>query len=62
MGSSLGRLARPLGPKDVIFPVGDILASGVNAPNTCGSVSEESNPGRLVVFARSAHFWEKMRQ
>lgn len=49
-------------PNSRSFPVSDILASGVSTPNTCSSVSEKAAPGHLVVFARPAHFWEKMRQ
>lgn len=49
-------------PNSKSFPVSDILASGLSAPNTCSSVSEKAAPGHLVVFARPAHFWEKMRQ
>ena len=50
--------------KNPIFSVADILATGVNAPNACGSRSaqEKTTPGHLVVFARSKRFWEKMRQ
>lgn len=49
-------------PKNPVFSVADILSLGVKAPNTCGSTSERATPGRLVVFARPEHFWEKMRQ
>lgn len=49
-------------PKSNSFPVRDILVSGLSAPNTCGAASETAAPGHLVVFARPAHFWEKMRQ
>lgn len=49
-------------PNSKSFPVRDILASGLSTPNTCTSVSKEAAPGHLVVFARPAHLWEKMRQ
>ena len=49
-------------PKSKAFPVREILVSGLSTPNTCGSASEKARPGHLVVFARPAHFWEKMRQ
>lgn len=49
-------------PNSKSFSVADILAYGLNTPNTCSSASQKAVPGHLVVFARSAHFWEKMRQ
>jgi len=49
-------------PNSKSFPVRDILDSGLSTPNTCSSASEKAVPGHLVVFARPAHFWEKMRQ
>jgi len=49
-------------PNSKSFPVSDILSSGMSTPNTCSAVSEKAVPGHLVVFARPAHFWEKMRQ
>jgi hypothetical protein len=49
-------------PNSKSFPVMDILVSGLSTPNTCSSVSEKAAPGHIVVFARPAHFWEKMRQ
>ena len=49
-------------PNSKSFSVADILVSGLNTPNTCSLASQKAVPGNLVVFARSAHFWEKMRQ
>ncbi len=49
-------------PNSKSYPVRDILVSGLSTPNTCSSVSEKAALGHLVVFARPAHFWEKMRQ
>lgn len=49
-------------PNSKNFSVADIFASGVSAPNTCSSASQKAMPGHLVVFARPAHFWEKMKQ
>lgn len=42
------------------FSVADILASGLNT--TCSSEPQKAVPGHLVVFARPANFWERMRQ
>jgi hypothetical protein len=49
-------------PNSKSFPVADIMATGLNTPNTCSSVSQKATPGHLVVFARPMHFWEKMRE
>ena len=44
------------------FSVATIMSTGLSTPNSCGSVSKKAKPGRLVVFARPATFWEKMRR
>lgn len=49
-------------PNSNSFSVAEILSTGLNTPNTCGSSAQKLTPGHIVVFARSAHFWEKMRQ
>jgi hypothetical protein len=47
-------------PNSSSFSVAEILSTGLNTPNTCGSAAPRPTPGRLVVFARPMHFWEKM--
>jgi hypothetical protein len=49
-------------PNSKSFSVHDVLTSGLSSPNTCSSVSQKALPGHVVVFARPAHFWERMRQ
>ena len=49
-------------PNGKSLSVAGILATGVNTANTCGSVTEKLMPGRLIVFARPASLWEKMRK
>ena len=49
-------------PNGEAFSVAEILSTGLSTPNTCGSARQELRPGHFVVFARPAHFWEKMRQ
>jgi hypothetical protein len=44
------------------YSVEEILKGGLNTSNSCGSIEQPLSPKRLVVFARPAHFWEKMRQ
>ena len=48
-------------PNNKSFSVAEILARGLSTPNSCGSVAQDSKPGELVVFARPAHWWEKMK-
>ncbi len=49
-------------PNSKSFSVAEILSTGLSTPNTCGSAVQKPTPGHFVVFARPAHFWEKMRQ
>jgi hypothetical protein len=49
-------------PNREAFSVTEILSTGLSTPNACGSVRQELRPGHFVVFARPAHFWEKMHQ
>ena len=49
-------------PNENSFSVGTIMKTGLAAPNTCSSLSREVAPGHFIVFARPAHFMEKMRQ
>jgi hypothetical protein len=49
-------------PNSKSFSVGTIMAKGLTAPNTCSSLVREVAAGHFVVFARPAHFLEKMRR
>jgi hypothetical protein len=44
------------------YPVLDILATGIAAPNRCNSRKVVANPGEFVFFVRPATFWEKMHE
>jgi hypothetical protein len=48
-------------PNSKSYSVAKVLSTGVGTPNTCGSSVPKLIPGYLVVFARPAHFREKMR-
>jgi hypothetical protein len=48
-------------PNSKSFSVAEILSTGLSTPNTCGKVAQEAGVGHLIVFARPAHFWEKMQ-
>ncbi len=49
-------------PNSKSFSVGEIMSTGLKTPNTCNSLATEAAPGHFLVFARPAHFMEKMRQ
>lgn len=49
-------------PNGRSFSVLEVLSNGVSAPNTCGTMTKKTEAGHLVIFARPANFWEKMRR
>jgi hypothetical protein len=49
-------------PNSKSYSVEDILKNGSSTSNNCGPVKHPLSPNHFVVFARPAHFWEKMRQ
>lgn len=49
-------------PNGKSFNVGEIISTGLKTPNTCDSLNKEAIVGHFVVFARPAHFLEKMRR
>ena len=49
-------------PNSRSYSVEDIVKTGLTSPNNCGSVVQGVSPNQLFVFARPAHFWEKIRQ
>jgi hypothetical protein len=48
-------------PNNNSFSVKEIMRTGLSTPNTCGGSMEKPTPGHFIVFARPAHWWEKMR-
>lgn len=42
----------------MLFPVEQILTSGVLSPNTCGSLSPAPQPGTLILYVRPSHWWQ----
>lgn len=48
-------------PNNNSFKISEITSVGLNASNTCGELKKGTLRGRLIVFARPAHWWEKMR-
>jgi len=49
-------------PNTKSFSIEEIRKSGLSTPNNCGSVTREKAPNHLTVFARPAHFWEKLHR
>jgi hypothetical protein len=47
-------------PRAPSLSVGEIITSGLSAPNTCGSVRLGTTPSRLNVYARAPTLREKM--
>ena len=47
-------------PNGNSLSVGEIMSTGLKTPNTCGSLDNEATSGHFVVFARLAHFPEKL--
>ncbi len=43
------------------FSIAEISATGLNSINSCSSVSLNKIPGRLTIYVRPEHFWEKMK-
>ena len=43
------------------FSIAEISASGLNSINACSSISLNKIPGRLIIYVRPEHFWEKMK-
>lgn len=49
-------------PNQSSFSVSDIMSKGLVTPNDCSAQVREPSPGHFVIFARPAHFMEKMKQ
>jgi hypothetical protein len=47
-------------PNAQSFRVAEIVANGLAAPNSCGSLRRDLAPGQLIVYSRSATLREKM--
>lgn len=57
-----GRIPCFPNPNQASFSVSDIMSKGLVTPNDCSAQVHESSPGHFVIFARPAHFMEKMKQ
>lgn len=57
-----GRILCQNNPNQDSFSVATIMSKGLATPNTCGTLATETTPGHFIVFARSAHFKEKIRE
>ncbi|HEX4020904.1 MAG TPA: hypothetical protein VHX63_07160 [Acidobacteriaceae bacterium] len=57
-----GRIPCFADPNQASFSVSDIMSKGLVTPNTCSSLMKEPSPGHFIIFARPAHFMEKMKQ
>lgn len=45
-----------------LYPLKEILESGISASNTCGKFRAKPKPGELIFFVRPRGFWEGLRQ
>lgn len=57
-----GRILCQDHPNQNSFSVATIMSKGLATPNTCSALAWEPTPGHFIVFARPAHFKEKMRE
>ncbi len=57
-----GRVLCQQSPNQNSFSVATIMSKGLATPNTCSALVREPNPGHFIVFARPAHFTEKIKQ
>jgi hypothetical protein len=39
-----------------------IMSKGLATANTCSALVKEPTPGHFIIFARPAHFLEKMKR
>lgn len=44
-----------------LFSVNEITSAGLQTPNICSQLTRTAAQGNLIVFARPATFWERMR-
>ena len=49
-------------PNQASFSVSDIMSKGLVTPNDCSAQVQQASPGHFVIYARPAHFMEKMKQ
>jgi hypothetical protein len=57
-----GRIPCFPNPNRASFSVGDIMSKGLVTPNDCSAQIKQASPGHFVIYARRAHFMEKMKQ
>ena len=57
-----GRILCQQDPNQNTFSIATIMSKGLATPNTCSGVVQEPTPGRLIVYARPAHFAEMAKQ
>jgi hypothetical protein len=57
-----GRVLCQPDPNQGSFSVATIMSKGLTTPNNCSALLREATPGHFIVFARPAHFREKMKQ
>jgi hypothetical protein len=49
-------------PNKASFSVSEIMSKGLVTPNDCSAQVQQPSPGQFVIYARPAHFMEKMKQ
>jgi hypothetical protein len=49
-------------PNQTSFRVSEIISKGLVTSNNCSRLVNEPSPGHFIIFARPAHFMEKMKQ
>lgn len=57
-----GRIPCFADPNGASFSVDKIMSQGLVTPNTCSSLVRAPSPGHFIIFARPAHFTEKIKR
>ena len=57
-----GRIPCFPNPNQASLSVSDIMSKGLVTPNDCSAKVQQASPGHFVIYARPAHFMEKMKQ
>ena len=57
-----GRIPCFADPNQASFSVSEIMSKGLVTPNDCSNQVQQGSPGHFVIYARPAHFMEKMKQ
>ena len=48
-------------PNSAAYSMDQIRKAGIQGENSCGKATADIQPNTLLIYAREAHWWEKMR-